>query len=48
LFVASQSKEIDPVALNQQSFEEPLGWVANPDRFKAVEAKIKRARIRVA
>jgi transcriptional regulator with XRE-family HTH domain len=40
--------DIDPVALNQQSFEELLSWVANADRFKAVEAKIKRARIRVA
>ena len=40
--------EIDPVQLNQRSFEELLSWVANADRFKAVEAKIKRARMRVA
>jgi transcriptional regulator with XRE-family HTH domain len=40
--------EIDPVALNQQNFEELLSWVANPDRFSAVETKIKRARMRVA
>ena len=40
--------EIDPVQLNQRSFEALLTWVADPDRFKAVEAKIKRARRRVA
>jgi transcriptional regulator with XRE-family HTH domain len=40
--------EIDPVQLNQRSFEGLLSWVSDPERFKAVEAKIKRSRIRVA